>query len=140
MNKKLLISLLTLAFIFCSSVCFATNVGTEMQNSVQKSGTTLENMGNGIKNIAEDVGNGVQGAASSIGNSMEDFFDMNNNNNDNVGDTAKIASDGYTATRTNTNVGSMTNTAWIWLILGIVGVVIVAMTWYYVSQDNSHKR
>ena len=45
----------------------------------------------------------------------------------------------YTATRTATDriTGTtMTNTAWVWLILGIVGVVIVALTWYYVSQYN----
>ena len=35
------------------------------------------------------------------------------------------------------NVTGMSNTAWIWLILGITGIGIVALTWYYVAQDNN---
>ena len=143
MNKKFLISLLAFAFLLCSSVCFATNAGTEAKDSLQKSETTLENMGNGIKNIAQDVGNGIQGAAGSVGNSVKNMTDGNHNNTTNnarTTTTTGTGTDGYTATRTNANAGGMTNTAWIWLILGIVGIVIVAMTWYYVSQDNSNKR
>ena len=43
----------------------------------------------------------------------------------------------YTATRTattNDNLFGMSNTAWTWLILGIVGIVIVALVWYYGAQ------
>lgn len=137
MNKKFLVGLLALIFICCSSVCFATNAGAEVQNSAQKSGTTLENMGDSVKNVAQDVGNGIQGAASSLGNGVKDVMDGNHNN---MGVTTRTGTNGYTATRTNANAGGMTNTAWVWLILGIVGVMIVALTWYYVSQDNSRKR
>ena len=139
MNKKFLVGLLALAFICCSSVCFATNAGAEVQNSAQKSGTTLENMGNGVKNVVQDIGNGIQGAADNVGNGIKNVLDGNHNNT-NAGVATRTGTDGYNATRTNANAGGMTNTAWVWLILGIVGVVIVALTWYYVSQDNSRKR
>lgn len=139
MNKKFIVGLLAFAFICCSSVCFATSAGAEMQDSAQKSATTIENMGNGVKNVVQDVGNGIQGAASNLGNGVKNVLDGNRNDT-NMGVTTRAGTDGYTATRTNANMGGMTNTAWVWLILGIVGVMIVALTWYYVSQDNSRKR
>jgi len=43
----------------------------------------------------------------------------------------------YTATRTattNNNFLGMSDTAWTWLILGIVGAAIVGLVWYYGAQ------
>ena len=158
MNKKILTAiLLFVVLLFASVSCYAnTNLGTEMQDSANKSQTTLQNAGNGIQNIASDVGNGVQGAAQSIGNGIQDMFNGNdgtvtdseneavgigtdNNNNENTGMGATGTTGDYGATRTATDriTGTtMTNTAWVWLILGVVGVAIVALTWYYVSQHN----
>ena len=57
------------------------------------------------------------------------------NNSSNMVNTAEDS--GYSATRTSTtgNAG-MTNSAWVWLIIGIVGIMIVALVWYYVAQDT----
>lgn len=139
MNKKLLTTLLLfIVLLFCSVSCFANtdnNLGSEMQDSANKSQTTIQNAGEGIRNIASDIGNGVERAAQDVGNGVADMFD----GNDGAGMGTDARTDGYTATRTSTDrlTGTtMTNTAWVWLILGIVGVVIVALTWYYVSQNN----
>lgn len=69
---------------------------------------------NSTKNAVMNVGN-------AIGNSVKDV--------------ANIGMD-YTATRTATsnNVMGLSSTAWTWLILGIVGIVIVALVWYYGAQ------
>ena len=43
----------------------------------------------------------------------------------------------YTATRTattNQTFMGMSSTAWTWLIIGIAGIAIVALVWYYGSQ------
>ena len=152
MNKKMLASLLVFALLLFSSVCFATNAGEEVQNSADKSKTTMENMGQGIENMAHDVGNGIQGAASSVGNAVQgaasdigngvqDMFDGDGHNRTTTTGTAGTDGTGYSATRTSTGLnGGMTNTAWIWLILGILGVVIVSLVSYYVSQDTTRKR
>ena len=149
MNKKILIGLLALIFICYASVCFASNNGSTMQNFANNTDSALENIGNSMRNVTTDVRDGVQGAADSIGNGVQDMFDGDDNNDD--GQTMMSWSDtgttgGYTATRTGTDAGDggagagMSDTAWVWLILGITGVVIVALTWYYVTQDTSHKR
>lgn len=157
MNKKFVISLFVCLILLLSSVCFATNAGGEAEASGEKTETTLDNVGNGIRDFAEGIGNGVRDAAEGIGNGVQDFFEGDTANGDRQGDNAGMGTgdmgtatgmgtdgmgtDGYTATRTNADgTGSgMTNTAWIWLIMGIVGVVIVALTWYYVSQDTQNK-
>ena len=64
--------------------------------------------------------------------------DDNSDYNSNMDTTTNT---GYTATRTATDTGyGMTNTAWIWLIVGIVGIMIVALVWYYVAQDTGTRQ
>ena len=161
MNKKIFsIILLFVVFSLCNTLCFATDntsLGNELQNSADKSLNTLENagqgiqnmaenagngikgaaqdMGNGIQDVAEDIGNGVQNMAEDVGNGMESMFQDGYVNNTVTGDSN---TNSYTATRTSADVTgtAMTNTAWVWLILGITGIIIIALTWYYVSQDN----
>lgn len=141
MNKKILTAVLLFATILMLSVSsFATNtdLGTEMQDSANKTGESMQNVGEGVRNVAGDLGNGVQNMAEGIGNGIQGAVNGIGNMFD--GDDANTTTGGtYTATRTSADVAGttgMTNTAWIWLILGIVGIVIVALTWYYVSQDN----
>ncbi len=147
MNKKFLTSFLVfIVVLLISATCFATNtdLGTEMQDSANKAGESMQNAGNGMMNMANDIGNGIQDMAEGIGNGIrdtaqgigagvEDMFDGDDMNT--------TTGTNYNATRTSADVTGttgMANTAWIWLILGITGIVIVALTWYYVSQDNGH--
>jgi len=149
MNKKILTLFLAFVFICCTSVCFASDNGSTMQNFANNTDSTLENIGNSMRNVTSDVRDGVQGAAGSIGNGVQDMFSGDDNNDDGqtmMGGTDTGTTGGYTATRTGTDAGAggagagMSDTAWVWLILGITGVVIVALTWYYVTQDTSRKR
>lgn len=146
MNKKILLCILTvLAIILSSIICFANdgndNLGEELKDSGNKSEHTIQNAGEGIRNIASDIGNGIQNAASDVGRGVEDVFTTDNNSYNSM----DTANDGYTATRTSTDgtnagVGGMTRTAWIWLIMGIVAIVIIALTWYYVTQNNDTRK
>ena len=144
MKNKLLLSILIILAIFLTSIiCFAnnnTNLGEEFKDSVNKSEHTIQNAGEGIKNIASDIGNGIQNAASDIGKGVENVFHAGTTGNS----PTTTSTDGYTAARTSsdvtaTGIGGMSRTAWIWLIMGIVGIVIIALAWYYVTQD-SHSR
>ncbi len=150
MNKKIFTSILLFVALFlCFNICFAsdnTNLGTEVQDSIDKSKDSVQNAGNGIMNMTEDAGNGVENMAESVGNkikdmgqgitsSMQNMFDDGNVNNSVTNDNNNNA---YTAARTSADMAAngMTNTAWIWLILGVTGIVIIALTWYYVTQSN----
>ena len=150
MKRKIFITILVFALsILCSTISFATDFGTEIQDSANKTGESMQsvgngvmnftnNVGNGIKNVAEGIGNGIRNTAEDIGRGVESMFDGDNPNT--------TSNSSYNAVRTSTetdfsNAGSgMANTAWIWLILGITGIIIVALTWYYVSQDTGNNR
>lgn len=140
-NKLLLSILIILAILLTSIACFAnnTNLGEELKDSGNKSEHTIQNAGEGIKNIASDIGNGIQNAASDIGRGVENVFHTGNT------DGSHTATNGYTATRTSTagattGMGGMSRTTWVWLIMGIVGIVIIALTWYYVTQNNDSRK
>ena len=145
MNKKFFAILLFFTFIvFICSTCYAsTDFGGEMQDSANKTMNSMQNagnglmsfandVGNGVKNMSEDIGNGIRDTADNIGRGVEDFFDGDNPNT--------TVNSTYNAIRTSTDATSsnMANTAWVWLILGITGIIIVALTWYYVSQDTGN--
>ncbi len=140
MKNKLLLSILIIFTIFLISItCFAsnTNLENELKDSINKSEHTIENAGETVKNIASDVGNGIQNAASDIGRGIENVFHASSND--------MADSSGYAAARTSTDASSsgvsgISRTTWIWLIMGTVGIAIIALTWYYVTQNNELRK
>lgn len=134
MKKKFLIStaLLIAIFALSASYSFATS---NMVNTVE----------NGAKNIASDVGGAISSGVGATKNTLENAGDMISNGAQNVtsgatGATAQTTTNTYTATKTSTanvKVAGMTATGWAWLIVGILGVAIVALVWFYGSQHET---
>lgn len=134
MTKKIFIALTILfATFFLSSSVFAVDtiedglkdMGTEAKDSWDKLGGAVQNVGNNTKSAMDNMGDKAKSA-------------MNNDDNNND-------DDGYQATRTsamtnNGNLFGMNSTTWTWFILGIVGVVIVALIWYYASEQTNTGR
>ena len=153
MKKKILsIFLIATVLLLFSTFCMATNenMGEQIQDSVNKTETTIQNAGENVRNVASDIGNGVQNAAQDFGRGVENMFDGNNDSqnttDDNNNNNNAVAQDnnGYNAERTSIDglTGTTTtNTMWIWLILGIVVAIIIGLTWYFVNQgnDTSHR-
>ena len=52
---------------------------------------------------------------------------MTQNNNSNYNATR-------TSTTTNNTFMGMSATAWTWLIIGVAGIAIIALVWYYGTQ------
>lgn len=153
MYKKLFISTLVLVLAILSfSITFAAN--NEMRDAVNSVGNGVRNVVGGAVNGVEDAAKGISNAskdatanmvqtANNIGNSMMENGDNNNTNKDTNNGTN---TDAYTATRTavedNTLMG-MNSTAWTWLIIGIAGIAIVALVWYYsmqITTSDDHGR
>lgn len=137
MKKKFLIStaLLIAVFALSASYSFATS---NMVNTVE----------NGAKNIASDVGGAISSGVGATKNTLENAGNMISNGAQNVtsgatGTTARTttnATNTYTATKTSTanvKVAGMTATGWAWLIVGILGVAIVALVWFYGRQHET---
>lgn len=155
MKKKILISVLvSIALAFCSVICFATSnenkitmkgLGNEITSSINETEksidnlvdvdtldhatqtrTTDNNIGNDMENAARNFGNGVENTARNMGN------DVKNTTNKAV---AGVTGN-YTSGQTTTNGDGMSATTWMWIVLAVVAVIIIASVWYYASQRN----
>lgn len=136
MAKKIFISFAMIILCLCCSVCFAAeensnvNLGEEITDSLDKTGDS-------VRNVADDVMNGVDGNTRNNNNNNNDNYNYNtrNNNMDN-----NVFTNGYNAVRTSVDdvaTGNMSTTTWIWIILAVAAIIIVAMVWYYAVQDNN---
>ena len=133
MYKKMLVifAILTIG-IFSFSVCFANNDGSMLQDAANGVRDAVGGAENAIEDGAKGIANTTKGATGSAENAMEnkDNSGMTQNNN-------RTNNSNYTATRTattNSTFMGMSSTAWTWLIIGIAGIAIVALVWYYGSQ------
>lgn len=126
MLKKSLIILFIIFSIICiSNVCAASNT---MANDVKNGVSSVTNtVVDGVEDLAKDARNGV----GHVENGIEDALTMNN--------TSKSTSQNvYTATRTAATEATGTNNSamWVWVVLAIAAIVIIALVWYYGSQNN----
>ena len=124
MKNKTLITVLTIIFavlFFFTTSCFAAN---EVEGAVQG----VRDFVGGAENVVEDVATGV---SNTVRGGMDNSKDM--------------TSDDYTATRTATttsNNGTTTTflglgaTAWGWFIMAVVGIITVALVWYYGKEHE----
>ena len=139
MGKKILTSgIIAIILFFTTAFCYATegedksnsntmNLGdqiTESMNKVEKSAENLTNdvkNNNAVENTMNNVKNTVNGAMNTIDNKM--------NSN-------------YNTTRTNLDTeysnNEMTETTWIWIVLAVVGIVILATVWFYAMQNSGN--
>ena len=126
------------AIVLFTSFSFATNLGNEVQSSMEKTGNTMGNMVEGAtdagKNAVNNVGNALSDTMNNIRNGINDMTnDMDNNTN-----SQNDANNNYTAARTATfGTGIGSNTMWIWVVLGVVALLIIGLSWYYMSDNKS---
>lgn len=136
MQKKILLfTFLVLALLFINSVVFAdnTNLGDELKDSMNKAGNAVQNVTNAVTDTA--------------GNMMNRDNNNNHNNDNNDNTTGRVTTDnmnagnnGYTTVRTANNAFGMSETTWVWLVLGIVALSIILLSWYYMSDANKTSR
>ena len=163
MAKKVL---LTIIFTIVSILAFSTislaktdNTTTMLDDEVTSSmnktersmndlvdKTDLDKAGKTIENGARAVGNAVNNGMDSIGRGMENLADEDNyNTRDNtITDNRAVAgtTGNYTAGQIGqvdsdiTGRNGMTQNAWIWIVMIVVALIIVAAVWYYAAQKD----
>ena len=131
MAKKIFASLAIIMLSLCCGVCFAAennsnvNLGEEITNSLDKTGDSM-------RNVADDVMNG--------GTNRNNNTNNNNTTDNRTGYTnGNGFTQGYNAVRTSVDdvaTGNMSTTTWVWIILAVAAIIIVAMIWYYATQGN----
>lgn len=151
MNKRILLVL----FISVSLIFTFTYVFAEELNVMDNPENMVNSAANSIRNGVNDVTGATRNALTdtnvntnaNTGNWFKDEGDKLGNNLNNVtGGVVGTNNNNYNASRTaiagtdqdNTLFG-MTGTAWTWLILGIAGIIIIGLVWYYSMQLTSHR-
>lgn len=141
--KKKFLFLTLFAFLLislCSYSFAATNMMNSAKNTVMNAGNAISNAAtstmNAIGNGARDIVNGTETLGNDAINSAEKMDSDAMGNFDNAVSTLGTDSSDYIAERTasTSNLLGFSNTTWTWLILGVVGIAIVALVWYYGAQ------
>jgi hypothetical protein len=132
MTKKVFAFLIAIFIIFATSSVFAAN---EIKDSMDKAGSSVQNVVDGAGNIIKDAGTTITDGAKNVGNAVSNgtnklTTDMTRTDTTNTN---------YSATRTSADssfMGMSANT-WTWFILAIAALAIIALVWYYAMQNNT---
>ena len=95
-------------------------------------------VGTAAGSIANGIGDLANGTKNMAGNMTRDDNNTNTNN-DTIDNLGMQEESNYSATRTatstnNNNLLGLSSNAWLWIIMGIVGAIIVGLVWYYGAQ------
>lgn len=134
MSKKIFLTLLTILFIIsCYSVTFATNMMNDTKNTVMKAGNSI---GNSIVKAKDSVVGGAKNLTNDVEKTGTGAIDTAKDTTYSAIDRGSMQTTQYDAVRTSadSNLLGMDSTAWSWIIMSIVGIVIVALVWYYGAQ------
>lgn len=134
MSKKIFLTLLTILFIIsCYSVTFATNMINDTKNTVMKAGNSI---GNSIVKAKDSVVGGAKNLTNDVEKMGTGAIDTAKDTTYSAIDRGSMQTTQYDAVRTSadSNLLGMDSTAWSWIIMSIVGIVIVALVWYYGAQ------
>ncbi len=136
MYRKLfaIITILSITMFSFSVVLAADDNGGMLQDAANDVRNVVGGAENAVEDGAKDIANTSRNATGDMENTMNSDSNRNmNNDNGNA--------NSYTATRTDANGSAtfmgMNSTAWTWLIIGIAGIAIVALVWYYGTQVNN---
>ena len=134
MKKFLLSNIIVFLLLLFSFTCvYATDNMQDTKNTLNEISNQTSSM---TENMISDTKNNINSAANNIKSNVE-----NMTNNDNRNTTTNNAN--YNAIRTdaegNATLFGMNATTWTWIIIGLVGITICALIWYYTSQITSKR-
>ena len=130
---------------FAESSNSTTKLGNEVSGSMNKTERSMDDLvdrsdldeaGRDMVDGVRDVGNDVRDGIDDIGRGIEDFGDEDDSkrtDNRAVAGTTGNFSAGQVQTDGQTNNG-MSQNAWIWIVMVIVALIIIAAVWYYAVQ------
>lgn len=140
MKKKFFIlsSLIFALLFFTSTMAFAAD------NTMNAIGDGARNVVNGAENLVTKGVDATKNTINDVSKGIGDTMDSEKNATQNA---TRNNSNNYstqrTATRTTANNGmfaGMNAMTWSWIIIGILGIAIVALVWAYGMQyDKEHK-
>ncbi len=163
MAKKIFLSIVLAAICILgiSTISFAksenttTDLGDKVTSSINKTErsmddladrTELDKAGRTIENGARAVGNAVSDGMDNIGRGVEDLTTDGETRDDKTrtenravaGRTGNYTAGQIGQTNPDTTNGGngMTQNAWIWIVMVVVALIIVASVWFYAAQHD----
>lgn len=147
MKKKIMLSVLFSAIcILMSTVCFATTndsnknntmtekIGNEITSSIKETEKSVDNLVN--TDVVNNVNKGLN-KDDDKDNSSKKRSDMTNDVDKEENKIVAGTTGNYNAGETATTSGNgMSVTTWVWIILAVLAVIIIAAVWYYAAQRN----
>ncbi len=153
MAKKIFLTLcVAVLFILAlTTVGFAesnstTKLGNEISSSMNKTERSMDDLvdrssldeaGQRMSDGVREMGNTVNDGMNDLGRGVEDT-ESNGEKTENravAGTTGNFASGEIEGT-TDTGRNGMTRNAWIWIVMIVVALVIIAAVWYYATQQK----
>ena len=141
------LALTTMAFAESSSNS-TTKLGNEVTTSMDKTERSMDDLvdrsdldeaGQEMTDGVRDMGNTVRDGINDVGRGIEDLGDEDNSKTtDNravAGTTGNFSAGQVQTDGENTN--GMSRTAWIWIIMVVVALIIIAAVWYYATQKQN---
>ena len=119
----------------------ARSVGNDIGDGVRSAGNMIENgadkIENSIENGAKDVSNMAKDGTRSVENTGNDLTKSTENGMDNsknaiVGETTNVTS-GETTESADSGMSLKT---WVWIIIAVIAVLIIAAVWYYAANKE----
>ena len=135
MNKKFFITLATIFSIILFGITYSfagNNMGEDAVEGVRNFVGGAENV---VEDTAKNVGEGIRTGVTDVKDAAQDTtHDMtrDNRNNSNYNATRTSATTNYSG-NSFLNMGA---TAWSLLIIAILGIITVALVWYYGKQNE----
>lgn len=138
------LALTTMAFAESSSNS-TTKLGNEVTSSMNKTERSMDDLvdrsdldeaGQEVTDGVRDMGNTVRDGINDVGRGIEDLGDEDNSRTtDNravAGTTGNFSAGQVQTDGENTN--GMSQNAWIWIVMVVVALIIIAAVWYYATQ------
>ena len=157
MAKKVFLTIIfTLIFVLAlTTMAFAessgnstTKLGNEVTSSMNKTERSMDDLvdrsdldeaGQEVTDGVRDMGNTVRDGINDVGRGIEDLGDEDDSKTtDNravAGTTGNFSAGQVQTDGENTN--GMSRTAWIWIIMVVVALIIIAAVWYYATQKQN---
>ena len=135
-RKIIIISTIFVIVGLFTSICFANtenmmdaakNTTVDLKDEITKSIDKTENT---TRNVTQDMMTKGDQMMNSTKNMINNMTGNNNNNNVGYNTTRTAVDDAYFGTT------GMDTTTWLWIILAISAIIIVAAVWYYAIQET----
>ena len=143
MTKKIILTfIITIFALFVTTYSFATDeIKEDTMNAANGIRNTVGDIENTVENTVKDAGNAVREGTNDLENAGNDVTSgMNNNLSTSTSTNNQESNNGYSASRTSTGSETGINSTMLtWLILAIVAVAIIALIWFYATQNNHSK-